>query len=127
MTAARQRNGRIKKRLGFRDNLVAARLVEALAALASAVRNRIRAVEGVVKTAPARVRRVEGVACVGEGNDELRSADPADLFVDIGGLDLLGCRLRQEIADLLQKSRVGIEIDRLVLVCGFAGGGFFLR
>ena len=80
------------------------------------MRDRVGAVEGVIEAAPARVRRVQRVARIGEGNDKLRSADLADLFVDIGGFHLLRRRLGEEIADLLQERRVGIDVERLALV-----------
>jgi hypothetical protein len=49
VAAGRQRHGGVEKRLGLGDHLVAARLVEALAALAWIMRDRIRTVEGVVQ------------------------------------------------------------------------------
>ena len=116
VAAGRERHGGVEEGLGLGDHLVAARLVEALAALARIVRDRIGAVEGVIQDAPARIRRVQRVAGVGQGNDELRSADLADLLVDIGGLDLLRGRLRQEIADLLEEGRIRVHVERLALV-----------
>ena len=91
MAAGRERHRGIQKRLGLGDHLVAARLVVALAALlARVMRDRIGAVERVVEAAPARIGRVQRIARVGQGHDELRPADLADLLVDIGGLDRLG-------------------------------------
>ncbi len=116
VAAGRQRHGGIEEGLGLRDHLVAARLVETLGPLAGLVRDRVGAVKGVVKTAPARVGGVERVARIGERHDQLGSADFPDLFVDIGCLDLLGRGLRQQISDLLQKCGVGVEVDRLALV-----------
>ncbi|OIQ72308.1 hypothetical protein GALL_460670 [mine drainage metagenome] len=116
VAAGRQRHGGIEEGLGFRDYLVAARLVEALGPLACFVRDRVGAVQRVVKTAPARVGGVQGITRIGEGHDQLGSADFSDLFIDIGRFDLLGRRFRQQISDLLQKRRVGIEVDRLALV-----------
>ena len=116
VAAGRQRHGGIEKRLGLGDHLVAARLVVALAAFARIVRDRVGAVESVVKAAPARIRRVQRVAGIGQGHDELRSADLADFLVDIGGLDLVRRRLRQQIADLLQERRIGVHVERLALV-----------
>src|SRR6185312_13295050 len=91
--------------------LVAARLVVALSALARIMRDRVGAVEGVVQRTPARIRRVQRIAGVGEGNDELRAADLADLLVDVGGLDLFGRGLGEEIADLLQERGIGAEVE----------------
>ena len=116
VASGRQRHGRIEKRLCLGDHLVAARLVVALAAFARFVRNRVGAIERIVKAAPARVGGVQRIARIGEGHDQLRPADLADLFVDIGGLDLLRRRFRQEIADLLEERRVGIHVERLALV-----------
>ena len=116
VASGRQRDGRIEKGLGLGDDLVAAGLVVALAAFAGFVRDRIGAIKRVVKAAPARVGGVQGVARIGQRHDQLRSADLADFLVDIGGLDLLGRRLRQQIADFLQKRRVGIHVERLALV-----------
>ena len=99
VAAGRERHGGIEKGLGFRDHLVAARLVEALARFTWLVRDRVGAVERVVEAAPARVGGVERIARIGEGDDELWPADLPDLFVDIGGLDLMGRRLRQQISD----------------------------
>ena len=116
MAAGRERHGGIEERLGLGDHLVAARLVVALAAFGRIVRDRVGAVEGVVERAPARVCRVQCIARIGERHDQLRAADLADFLVDIGGLDLLGRRLRDEIADLLQEGGIGVEVERLALV-----------
>src|SRR5437879_5659442 len=77
---------------------------------------RIGTIKSIVQAAPAGGGRVERVARVGEGDDQLRSANFSDLFVDIGGFDLLGRRLRQQIADLPEKRRVRIHVERLALV-----------
>ena len=116
MAAGCERHDGIEKRLGLGDHLVAARFVVTAASLARVVRDRIGAIERVVQTAPARVRRVQRVAGVGEGDHELRAANLADLFVDICGLDLVCRRLRLKIADLLEEGRVGVHVERLALV-----------
>ena len=90
VACGRERHGGIEEGLGLGDHLVAARLVVALAALARIMRDRIGAVEGVIERAPARIRRVQRIARIGQRHDELRAADLADLLVDIGGLDLVG-------------------------------------
>src|SRR5438270_671340 len=58
---------------------------------------------------------IQRVARVGEGDDELRPADLADLLVDISGLDFMRRRLGQQIADLLEERGVGIHVERLAL------------
>ena len=116
MASGRQRHGVVEKRLGFRDHLGAARLVETFAGFARIMRDRVGAVEGIVEAAPARVGGVQRVARIGERHHELRPADLADLFIDIGGLDLLGRGFRQEIADLLEERGIGIHVERLALV-----------
>ena len=83
VAAGRERHSGIEDGFCLGDHLVATRLVVAAASLARIVRDRVGAVEGVIERAPARVRRVQRVAGIGEGNDELRSADLADFLVDI--------------------------------------------
>src|SRR6266849_296503 len=95
---------------------VALPLLSLAASFARIMRDRVGAVEGIIKAAPARVRCVQRVTRVGQGNDELRSTDLADLLVDISSLHLLRRRLGQEIADLLQERRVGTDVERLALV-----------
>ena len=116
MASGRQRHGVVEKRLGFCDHLGAARLVVALAGLRGIVRDRIGAVEGVVKAAPARVRGIQRIARVRQRHHKLRPADLSDLVIDIGGLDLLGRGLRQEIADLLEEGGIVVHVERLALV-----------
>ena len=116
VACGRERHGGIEEGLGFRDHLVAARLVVALSAFARIMRDRVGAVEGVIERAPARIRGVQRIARIGQRHDQLRTADLADLLVDIGGLDLMGRRLRLEIADLLQERGVGVDVEGLALV-----------
>ena len=116
VAAGRERRGGVEERLGLGDHLVAARLVVAVASLARIVRDRVGAVESIIQAAPAGIRRVQRIAGVGQGNDELRSADLADFLVDICRLDLVGRGLRQEIADLLEEGRIGVHVERLALV-----------
>jgi hypothetical protein len=75
------------------------------------MRDRVGAVEGIVQRTPARIRRVQRIARVGEGNDELRPADLADLLIDIGGLNLVRGGLGEEIADLLQERGIAVEVE----------------
>ena len=127
VASGRQRHGRIEKRLCLGDDLVASDLVVALAAFARFVRDCVGAVKRIVKAAPARVGGVQGIARIGERYDELRSANLSDLFVDIGCLDLPVWRLRQQIADLLEKCRVRIEVERLALVGAVPAVDFSLQ
>src|SRR6185312_1368952 len=87
---------------------------------------RVRAVEGIVERAPARVRGVQRVARIGEGNHELRAADLADLLVDISGLDVPCRGLGQEIANLPQVGGIGIEVE-LALVGAMPGVDLLLE
>ena len=116
VASGRQRHGGIEKRLGLGDHLVAARLVVALAGFARIVRDRIGAVERIVKAAPARIGGVQRIARIGQRHHQLRPADLADLLVDVGGLDLVRRRFGQQIADLLQERRIGVHVERLALV-----------
>ena len=116
MACGRERNGRVEEGLGLGDHLVAARLVVAFSALARVMRDRIGTVEGVIERTPARIRRVQRIARIGEGHHELRPADLADFLVDIGGLDLPGGGLGQEIADLLEEGGIGVDVEGLALV-----------
>ncbi len=111
-----ERHGGIEKSFRFGDDLVAACLVVALAGFTGFMRYRIGAIKRIVKAAPAGVGGVQRVAGVGERHHQLRSANFSDLFVDICCLDLLGGRLRQEIADLLEQCGVRIHVERLTLV-----------
>src|SRR5450759_4396731 len=116
VASGREGHGRIEKSLRFRDHFVASRLVEALGPFARVVRDRIGAIKRIVQAAPARVGGVQRVARIGERHDQLRSADLADLFVNIGGFDFLRRRLGQQIADLFQKCRVRVQVEQLALV-----------
>ena len=127
VASGRQRHGGIEKRLGLGDHLVAARLVVALAGFARVVRDRIGAVECIVKAAPARIGGVQRIARIGQRHHQLRSADLADLLVDVGCLDLLRRRFRQEIADLLEERGVGIHVERLALVGAMPAVDFRLQ
>ena len=55
---------------------------------------------------------------LGQRHDELRAADFADLIVHLGGGDALGCRLRQQVADVLQHlgEMLGVHIGVHALV-----------
>ena len=91
--------------------------IVALAALgAVGLGDGVGAVERVVERAPARIGGVERIARVHHRHDELRPGDDGDLGIDILGRDAEGRAFRQEIADLLQESLVGVEIGRRAIV-----------
>ncbi len=73
----------------------------------------VGAVERIVEAAPAGVRGVEGITGVVDGHHQLRPGDGGDLRIDALGLDLEIIALRQEVADLLQKTAVGGGFVRL--------------
>jgi hypothetical protein len=108
------RRNRLCFRLG--DDLGSACLVVALTGFTGFVRYRIGAVKRIVKAAPTGIGGVQRVARIGERHHQLRSAKFSNLLVDICCLDLLGGRLRQQIADLLQECGVRIHVERLALV-----------
>ena len=116
MASGGERHGGIEKGFRLGDDFGSACLVVALAGFTGFVRYRIGAVKRIVKAAPAGVGGVQRVAGIGERHHQLRSAKFSDLLVDIGCLDLLGGRLRQEIADLLEECGVRIHVERLALV-----------
>ena len=105
-----------RKVFAFATTLSPRALLKPLPLSLGFMRDRVGAVKRVVQAAPARVRGVQRVARIGQRHHQLRPADLADLLVDIGGLDLLGRRLRQQIADLLEERRIGIDVERLALV-----------
>ncbi len=96
------------------DHARAALGIVAAARLSRAVaRNRIGAVERVVKAAPARIGRVQRIARVHHRNHELRSGDQRDFRIDILGGDLEGIALGQQIADLLEEGAMRLDVERL--------------
>ena len=103
VTASREGNHVVEKCADPVDDLGATHLVVALPARrAIGLGNRVRAIERIVKTAPARVCRIEGVARVRGRNNELRSGDPRDLQDILGVNGKIG-RLRDKITDLAKK------------------------
>ncbi len=70
----------------------------------------IRAIEGVIQTAPARIGGVQQIAGVGQGHDQLRPGHAGDLGIDIGGF---GARVRPfglDVADLAQEGLIGLRV-----------------
>ena len=103
VAAPREGNHVVEKCADPVDDLGATHLVVALAARrAIGLGNSVRAIERIVKTAPARVCRVERVARVRRRNNELRSGDPRDLQDIFGANGKIG-RLRDKVADVAEK------------------------
>ena len=99
--AAQHRGRAVKRRLRLGNDAGTAQpVVGRTASRAAIIADRIGAVERIVQAAPARVDRIERVACIGQGHDQLRPCDGGQLLVDIGGQDLLRRRRRLDIADL---------------------------
>ena len=112
MAAARERNHVVEKRADPVDDFGAAHFVVALPARgASGLGNRIRAIERIVKTAPARICGIEGVARVRGWNNELRSGDPRD-FQNIFGAHRKIGRLGDKVADLAEKVVITRRVER---------------
>src|SRR3546814_1844047 len=92
--------------LGIGNHLRAARgIIAAPLFRAVPLGNDIGAIERVIKAAPARVRRVQRIAGVGERHDELRPGESRDFRVHTGGADGKGDRIRLEIADLAKTGK----------------------
>ncbi len=116
MRALGERRDLVEEALGPGEHLAAANGIVAAAAGGAAVLGQcVGAVERVVEAAPAGVGRVERVARVGDGNDELRAGDARDLVVDAGGVDGEVGAFRHEIADLGEESLVRGQVERLAL------------
>jgi hypothetical protein len=105
----------VEKALDLRDHLGAARLVVALASLARIARDDVGSVERVVEASPARFRGVQRVAGIRERDDELGSADVANLFVHIHDTVLPARGLRKQIPNPLQEGGIGRDIERPAL------------
>ena len=77
----------------------------------------VGAVESVVQRAPAGVGGVDGVAGVGDGNDQLGAGDERDLRVDAGGVDLERFAVGHQVADAFEEGAV-----RLAVAVAASGG-----
>ena len=75
-------------------------------------RNGVRAVEGIVKRAPSRIRRVERIARIADRHDKLWSRHGGDLLVDVGCIDRESRPFRHEIADLFEEGLVSLLVER---------------
>jgi hypothetical protein len=112
VAAPREGNHIVEKYADPVDDLGATDFIVALPAFrAVGLGNRVRAIERIVKTAPARICRIEGVARVRRRNNELRSGDPRDLQ-DIFGANGKTGRLRDKVADLAKKVPIGRRVER---------------
>ena len=112
VAAFRERNHVVEKCTDPIDDLGTTHLVVALSASRTlAFGNGVRAVERIVKTAPARVCRVEGVAGVRRRNNKLRPGDPRDLQ-NIFGANGKITRLRDDIANIAEKVVIARWVER---------------
>jgi len=113
VTAGAERSHLIQDLASLCRHAYAARPVVAVAARGTAfLGNGVGAVECVIQAAPACIRRIQGVARIGDGHDELRAGDAGDFRVDILGADGERRRLRFQVADPAQELEVGRGIDR---------------
>ena len=111
VAALRKRNDVVEKGADPVDDPGAAHFVVALAALgAIGLGNGIRAIERIIKAAPARIGRIEGVARIRRWNDELRSGDPCDLEDIFRANGKIG-RLRHDVADFAEKFRIARGVE----------------
>ncbi len=93
------------------DDLGAAFFVVARALVAAVgLGDRVRAVERVVQAAPARVGRVERIACVQDGHHELRAGLHGQLVIDVGGRGLHVAGHGHEVADGFEEFAVGRHV-----------------
>src|SRR3546814_4564208 len=95
--------------LGIGNHLRAARgIIAAPLFRAVPLGNDIGAIERVIKAAPARVRRVQRIAGVGERHDELRPGESRDFRVHTGGAD--GKRAEEHTAELQSLKRISYAV-----------------
>ena len=114
MASTGQRSGQIEHGARLGDDLGAAGRVEALAARGpTLVGNGVGAIKRVIETSPAGVGRVERVAGIRHGHDQLRSGDPSNFGIDVSCRDRASWRFRQQIANFAQKRLILRGIMRL--------------
>ncbi len=106
--SGRQRRRLIQKRAGAGDDLGAA--FDVIAARLRRLAQRIRAVEGVIQAAPARIGGVQQVAGVGQGHDQLRPSQGRNLGVDVRRLGPHAVAFRLDVADLAQINLISVLI-----------------
>ncbi len=128
MAAERQRQDAVKEAADKVDHTRRPRFVERLAARrAIRFRDDVGAVEGIVKAAPARVGRIQGIAGVRRRNDKLRPSDSGDLGIDIGRAHRDSGGFRHDIADRSQKAFVFSHIQRPAGAVAMIGVDLFLQ
>ena len=116
MAARSQRGAFVEVGAGEGDDLLAAHRVIGTTALSAAVLgNHVKAVEGVIETAPARVGGIERVARIAHRDHQLRAGHGGDFGVDIGRGDIEVGRCFLEVADIAQELLVGRGVMRLAL------------
>jgi hypothetical protein len=99
----------------FHDRRAAYGVVGARARRAVVLGQHVRAVEGVVETAPPGVGRVQGIAGIGGGHHQLRPGDGRNLGIHARGGDGEGFSLGHGVADGLEKCFV---LGRVVRAAG---------
>jgi len=102
----------IEERAGSLDHCRAAVLVIAAGARRRRI-ERVGAVIGVVKAAPARVRGIEQEAGVEHRHDQLRPGHSGDFGIDVLRADLERRRFGDQIANLVQEGLVFALVERL--------------
>ena len=114
MTARRERHGLVEHRAHAPYHLASARRVVSLAARQLAgFLDGIRAVEGIVETAPARIGGIERIPRVAERHDQLRTGEPCDLGVDVLRADAKVRSFRNQVAQLHQVRFVRRDVEWL--------------
>ena len=112
---AGQRRRLIQERLGPRHDTRAPRRI--IGPLGRQIAQRIRAVEGVIQTAPPRIGRVQQEPRIQDRHHQLRSRQRRQLGVHIPGRDGEGGRLLNQIADLAQETSRRHGVVRLSAPC----------
>ena len=109
--ASRQRCRAVKHATGVGNHFGAAFRVKAGAFLRAILfGNRIGAVQGVVKAAPAGVRRVQRIACVAHRHNQLRACLNGNFTVNVGGGRFYISRRFCQVANLFQEATVSRHI-----------------
>ena len=98
MTARLRRRALIQKGLGIGDDLVAPRRI--IGPRRQRRINRVSSVEGVIETDPPGVGRIQRIARIGKGNDQLWARVSRDFGIDLGRGDFECFGLGNQIPDL---------------------------
>jgi len=83
---------------------------------ATLFRDDVGAIDRVIEAAPAGVGGVQREARVGDRHDQLGAGDPGDFVVNVGGGGGEVLALGLEVADVLEKALILVQVDRLALV-----------